>query len=86
MIRIINKIIKSTLGIYIISIILGLGLASLFRKACKNKNCMEFKGPKMAELKNQIYTYNENCYQFNEESIKCGTRKKSVDFDENENI
>lgn len=86
MMKIINNVIKSQYGIYIISILLGLGLASLFRKACKNKNCMEFKGPKMSDLKDQIYSYNENCYQFNEESIKCGIRKRSVDFAENVKI
>ena len=39
MIQNILKSIHTKFGTYVISVILGLGLASLFRKSCDNKNC-----------------------------------------------
>jgi hypothetical protein len=38
------------------SIILGIGLASLFRKVCKDKNCIVLKPPPLDEIQNK---YNE---------------------------
>ena len=40
-----KRLINTSLGKIIISIMLGLGLATLFRKVCKDKNCITFKGP-----------------------------------------
>lgn len=70
----------SSKGRIIISIILGLGLASLFRKVCNDRNCMVFKGPSMDEIKNNTYEYNNKCYNFKSKSMKCGTVAKQVNF------
>ena len=35
----IKKLINSLTGKYVMSILLGLGLAALFRKACTSKKC-----------------------------------------------
>lgn len=80
MFKIIKKIFYNEFGAVLISIILGIGLASLFRKACKDRECIIFKGPPLEDIKDQIYKHEENCYKFNEQSIKCGNREKSVDF------
>ena len=38
-------------GKYAISMILGIGLASLFRKICKDRNCIVFQAPSLEEIK-----------------------------------
>lgn len=80
MIKVIKKIFLSDFGGILISILLGFGLASLFRKSCKGKQCIIFKGPPLDEVKNQIFEHENDCYLFNENSIKCGNKEKSVDF------
>lgn len=80
MISIFKKLIMNDFGKFLISIILGLGLASLFKRSCKNKNCYKFKAPALEEIKENIYLYSDNCYKFSEEAIKCGTRLKTVEF------
>jgi hypothetical protein len=77
----IKKILHSNLARYIISVLLGLGLASLFRKACKERNCLVFKGPQIDKLKNKIYKHNDKCYKFKENSSKCGQRDRQVEFE-----
>ena len=67
-------------GSIIISIVLGLGLASLFRKVCKHRNCMVFKAPSMKELNTNIYKYNDKCYTYKSEDTKCEAYKTTIPF------
>ena len=80
MIKIIEKIFNNKFGSILISVILGIGLASLFRKACKDRNCLHFKGPSISKIKNNIFKSEDGCVQFNEISVSCGSRKKTIDF------
>ena len=41
----IKRLLNTKLGIFFISVILGLGLAALFRQVCNEKNCITFNGP-----------------------------------------
>lgn len=75
-----SRLLNTDTGKIIIAILLGIGLASLFRKMCKNKNCIVFKAPEYSNLKNNLFKYNNKCYKFKEKSIKCLKNKKSVSF------
>ena len=55
----------------IISIILGFGLATLFRRVCKEKNCIIFKGPKLDDINGATFKYREKCYNYIPFSSKC---------------
>ena len=74
-----QTILRSDYGKIIISIILGFGLSTLFRKSCKDKQCLKFKGPP-PDLKNNIYKHDDKCYQFNPKSIECSSTKRTVRF------
>ena len=76
----IKKIIDSIYGQYIISILLGLGLATLFRRACNKRNCLVFKGPNIDNIKNQTFKFNNKCYTFTSEAESCSPFKKIVPF------
>ena len=70
----IQKLIKNlhtNIGKYLISIILGLGLASLFRKSCDKRNCLIFEAPPLDDVKNNIYKHDGKCYKFKEKSVNC---------------
>jgi hypothetical protein len=73
-----SKFVHTTTGRYIMSIILGFGLASLFRVVCKDNNCIIFKGSPLEEK--DIYKYNNKCYTFNSESTTCDKDKRKIDF------
>ena len=66
---------------YIISIILGLGLAALFRKACKDGACILFESPPMKDLTSgSVYKYGNECYNYNVATQKCNSDKKTVEL------
>jgi hypothetical protein len=65
------KLIHTNNGRYAISFILGMGLATLFRKVCKDRNCLVFKAPPMSEVTKNTYAYGDKCYTFKEKLTKC---------------
>lgn len=75
-----RRLINSDIGRIIISILLGLGLATLFRKVCNDRNCLVFKAPNLKKIKNQIFKFKNKCYTFNEEIEHCSDNKKVVQF------
>ena len=75
-----KRLIYSDVGKIVISIILGLGLATLFRKVCKERNCLVFHAPKLDKIKNQVFKFKDKCYKFEEEIEKCNENKKIVNF------
>ena len=76
----IRRIIYSKYGKFIIAILLVLGLATLFRKACNERSCLKFRGPPLNKVKNQIFEYNDECYVFEEKAETCSPLKKIVPF------
>jgi len=75
-----KRLIYSDVGRIVISIILGLGLATLFRRVCKERDCLVFHAPEMNKIKGQVFKFNDKCYKFEEEIEKCDSMKKTVEF------
>ena len=80
MLQRLQKAIHTKWGQIIISLILGLGLASLFRKACNELNCLNFTAPKTSEVEKTIYKHANECYKFKALSKPCNKDIRSVRF------
>ena len=70
-----HKLIRSKVGIIIISIIWGLGISCLFRKVCHGKDCIIIKAPVPSEVQKYTYSFNKKCYKYNPYTVKCGNSK-----------
>ena len=55
----------------VISIIWGLGLAAIFRRACKGRNCIIIKSPDVKEFEQGIYDFDNKCYTFKSKVTNC---------------
>lgn len=75
-----NRLLNTKLGVFFISIILGLGLATLFRKVCNDKSCIIFNGPIISDFEDKIYEYDNNCYKYSLKQAKCDPNKQIVDI------
>lgn len=73
-----KKIIHSNQGRVIISVILGLGLATLFKRVCKGKKCVIFEKAPDDEIDDKIFKYGDKCYKFKMENSECGHKKKTI--------
>ena len=74
------KLLHTDNGRYAISFILGMGLASLFRKICKDRNCLVFQAPPLDEVTKNTYAYGDKCYTFKEKMTKCNPEKEKIPF------
>ena len=74
------KFVHTKTGRYVMSVLLGIGLASLFRVVCKDKNCIILKAKNSIDS-NDVYQFNKKCYKFNSVSTSCDKSKKNVLFE-----
>ena len=72
-----NKLLNTEVGQKIVSIILGLGLASMFRRICNNNTCLVIKGPKIVEM-DKYYKIDKTCYKYNPYPINCPNKENFV--------
>jgi hypothetical protein len=76
-----GKFVHTQSGKMLMSILLGFGLASLFRTVCKNKDCLIFHAPPIEELKDKIYKNNGKCVKYSQVATKCVSGAKTVTFE-----
>lgn len=67
----IENIMQDKVGSVVISVVLGLGLAALFRRACKDGNCIVIKAPKQEDVQKYYYKVEENCYKYTPYVVDC---------------
>tara|TARA_B110000305_G_C19389664_1_gene614137 strand:+ start:643 stop:912 length:270 start_codon:yes stop_codon:yes gene_type:complete len=79
----IKNILYTERGRFILAIILGLGLATLFRKFCTGKKCYNFIGPEQNAIRDQIFSFDSNnneCFIMRETATKCNNKSKTIQF------
>ena len=76
----IRRLLYSDVGKIITSILLGLGLATIFRRVCKNRDCLVFHAAPLDKIRKQIFKYNSKCYLFDETAQSCDNNKNILQF------
>jgi len=71
-----KRLLNTQLGVFFISLILGLGLASLFRRVCNDRNCIIFNGPIISEFEDKTYKQDGKCYKYSLTQGKCDNNKQ----------
>lgn len=66
-----SKFIDTDFGSVTISVLLGLGVAGLFRSMCKDGKCIVIQGPKSSEVENYYYKMNGDCYKYRPMLAPC---------------
>jgi hypothetical protein len=80
-----KRLVNTPIGRNIVSILLGIGLATLFRRACTDKNCIVFNGPIISEVEGKTFKHGDKCYKYSTVSEKCDPMKRVVDIREQTN-
>ena len=79
-----GKFVHTENGRIIMSILLGFGLASLFRAVCKNKDCLIFHAPPLDQINDKIYRSPDKegkCILYKPVATKCSINSKTIEFD-----
>jgi hypothetical protein len=75
-----DKFVHSKTGKIIMSVLLGIGLATFFRTVCKGTRCKIISSPPLTEIDGQTYKFNDKCYTFEKQSMSCKSNKKTVNI------
>lgn len=75
-----TKFVHSETGRYIMSILLGFGLATLFRQVCIGPNCTTYNAPPIQEIDDQTYKFDDSCYKLQKSAVKCDSTKEILSF------
>jgi hypothetical protein len=73
-----DKFVHSHTGKIIMSILLGIGLATFFRAVCKGKHCRIISAPPMEEIEDQIYKFDNKCYKLEKNTITCEKNRNTI--------
>jgi len=77
----IRRLLYNPYSSMIISVILGFGLATLFRKTCTLRGCYQFRGPPMEDIEGKTFKMNDKCYKYDYHQQSCkGASAKIIDF------
>jgi len=76
-----GRFVHTETGKIIMSILLGFGLASLFRTVCKDRDCIIFHAPPLDKIQDKIYKNGEKCYKYTPVATKCEANAKIVNFE-----
>ena len=72
-----GKFLSSPTGKIFMSILWGLGLAALFRRACNGRSCIVYKGPHPSIIHGKVFKYDGACYKYNTKRANCDTVKEN---------
>jgi len=76
-----GKFVHTETGKKIMSVLLGFGLASLFRTVCKNQECLIFHAAPLKDFRDKIYKLGNKCVKYTPVATKCTSNAKIVDFE-----
>ena len=62
---------KSSTGCLLVSCLLGLGMATMFQRVCKDSLCYIMEGPDRAEVHKSIWKSGSACYRYTSYPSKC---------------
>ena len=77
-----KRLLSTDVGKAFISFIIGIGIATIFRKVCKDGECIVFKGPILSQVSDdKIFKHNNSCYSYKLNSNTCMSEKKTLHID-----
>lgn len=67
----VSNILHNDVGAIIISVVLGLGLAAIFRATCHGESCIVVKGPPHDHIRQNVYKIDQHCYKYSSYAVPC---------------
>lgn len=55
----------------LISLLLGFGIAAIFRPLCNGPDCVVVRGPPINDIRDSVYQIGKQCVEFKAKPIAC---------------
>ena len=73
-----RTILKDDYGSMIVSALIGLGIAALFKKSCDGQMCKQYIAPKVNDIINNIWGFNGECYVYEPKDVSCSANSENI--------
>lgn len=67
----VSSILSDRFGAIIVSVILGLGLAAIFRATCRGEACIVVHGPPRDQIDQHVYRIDDQCFKYTSYAVGC---------------
>jgi hypothetical protein len=72
-----SKLLTTKTGRVVMSVLLGFGLATIFRAVCRGSGCQVIKAPPLAELEKPVKQADGKCVAYDRVPIDCAVAQKA---------
>lgn len=55
----------------LLSLVIGFGIACIFRPLCKGPECIILRGPPVGDIRGAVYQFGSKCVEFEAKPIEC---------------
>jgi hypothetical protein len=62
----------------LVSLLIGFGIAAMFRPLCKGPDCLVLRGPPVNEIRGAVYQFGAKCVEFDAKAIACPTKESNI--------
>jgi hypothetical protein len=76
----ISAIMSSTTGIYLVSIVLGFGLATLMTGTCQGAFCTVLRAPDPKTYAHDSFSFGGKCWTYNTAATSCNATQAVIDY------
>lgn len=76
----ISSFMSSKTGSYLISMVLGFGLATLVTGTCRGAQCTVLKAPDPQAYEQDTFKYDGRCWRFSSDAASCNSKRAIVDY------
>lgn len=66
-----KEVMKDSSGAKVVAVILGFGLAAIFKRACKGDKCIVVKSPEQEAIERYYYKIEDDCYKYTPYAVNC---------------
>lgn len=67
----VSMVVNDQIGAIVVSVILGLGLAAIFRTTCRGERCIVIHGPPRDQIDRHVYRIDDQCYRYSSYAVGC---------------
>lgn len=75
-----SEFMNTQVGIYFISAVLGLGLATFLFGTCSSANCVELKAANPETYTKDNLKFNGECWHFTNEAVSCNANRPIFEY------
>lgn len=65
------RILHDQYGAIVVSVVLGLGLAAIFRATCHGESCIVVHSPPLEQIDKNLYRIDDRCYKYSSYAVGC---------------